>query len=81
MQGANPCYTNFKLIIIHIKKGKDMSSKNTKWTLLASSDLAGFGPQTRQEKAKHKVKLAKDAMILNEMKVDKFRYNKPKDKK
>ena len=58
-----------------------MSSKNTKWKLLASSDLAGFGPQTRQEKAKHKVKLAKDAMILHEMKVDKFRYNRPKDNK
>ena len=57
-----------------------MSSKNTKWTLLASSDLAGFGPRTREEKARYKVKLAKDAMILNKMKVDKFRYNKPKKK-
>lgn len=58
-----------------------MSSKNTKWKMLASSALEGFGPQTREEKVKHKVKLAKDAMILHEMKVDKFRYNKPKDNK
>lgn len=58
-----------------------MSSKNTKWTLLASSDLAGFGPMTREERVKYRAKLAKDTMILNEMKVDKFRYSKPKDNK
>ena len=55
-----------------------MSSKNTKWDFVATNSLEG--EKTREEKERYSKKIAKDAMFVKDMKIDKYRYKRNKDK-